>query len=233
MKLLEEVLSLQGFVTCVLSFAFIVSLKNVFRRPAKNSQKQSLQSLLNEIEEEEKIEERKEDEKKERNEDEKKEEKARIKPKVYSATQNRPMNTHMKFEDSPLRMYDEGDLFTAARCIRASLDNNSPTSPRSLHKDLKSLCIMVSKHAKMLEALDHRLSMIEEKSLIRQRRKHEPSCVEMLSSPRHKSGTKPEDKNTMKLYIDEASRISKAAEFNVELSRNRIDNVMREAISNI
>lgn len=221
MKVFEDVLGVESIVTLLLSFMFILSLKNVLRRPPKNQKQQSLRSLLGEIEEEEKDDEEIK---------EKIENKAKMKPKLYSSKKSRTMdNKNIKFEDSPLRMYDDGDLFTAARSIKASLDQHSPIS-KSLIEDMKSLCIMVSKHAKMLESLDSRLSMLEEKPLhssssfiTNNRRQHEPTRVEMLSSPRR------QNKTNTKMNIDEATRISKSAEFNVELSRNRIDNAMREA----
>ena len=53
MNVFEDV-GVEGIVTLLLSFMFILSLKNVLRRPPKNQKQQSLRSLLSEIEEEEK-----------------------------------------------------------------------------------------------------------------------------------------------------------------------------------
>ena len=239
----------EGIVTLLLSFMFILSLKNVLRRPPKKQKQQSLKSLLNEIEEEddekiddeieEKIENKhdhslksfsNEIEIEDKNDKQveprigNKHEKAMMKPKLYSPKKSCPIDKDIKFEDSPLRMYDDGDLFTAARSIKASLDDKHSPISKSLIQDMKSLCIMVSKHAKMLESLDSRLSMLEEKPLHSSSSfitssQHEPTRVEMLSSPKRQN----------KMNIDEATRISKAAEFNVELSRSRMDNAMREA----
>jgi hypothetical protein len=244
--LMMKLLGYEGWesvVTLLGLFIFFLSLSGLGKR--KRHPQQCMKDLLNEIEED--------DEKVEteqiKNASKQKEEKEdntplmnNTKKSMMKPKQNRSLvSRNLKFETSPLRSYDDGDLFTAVRGIRAALLNDSPTStikncPTStIKEDLKSLCVMVSRHAKMMESLEARLSLLEEESTTSRTshpsnhgKKYEPRSVQILRSPQqHQRMIRKGQFHSR--CVDDATNTSKGATFNIAVSRSRINSAIHTA----
>lgn len=149
--------------------------------------------------------------------------------KPRQSTKARVVKEPFTFESSPLRCYDEGDLFVAARGIKTSISSpiisqNTSTKTTTQIENLKSICIMVSSHAKILERLEKRICLLEEQArrspIPERRRKHEPSNVQILKSPKNQT-------------IRTASAITKSSTFNMMLAKHRIENAIRNADSEL